>query len=80
MSSSRALTVAAVLAAAGLCAAQAPTINSTCLGQIRWSNFTITPAIPQAGDTLVLNATGVMAGIVGGGAGEIDAFLFGSEM
>lgn len=48
--------------------------------KMKHTSLVLTRCPIQAGDTLVLNATGVMTGSVTGGVGEIDAYLFGSEM
>lgn len=52
----RSLAVVAALAASAV----AQTTLTSCGGIIKWSSLTITPANPQAGDTAVVNGTGVV--------------------
>ena len=58
-----------------------PTILS-CGGSLNLSSFTISPKSPQAGDTVTLNATGILNGVgsLTGGTGAISAYLFGLDV
>ncbi len=73
------LSVLALLAAVP--AALAQTYITSCGGTFNLTKFMVTPANPQAGDTVVLNSTGIETGSapLTGGAGVIDAYLFGIE-
>lgn len=58
-----------------------PTILS-CGGSLNLTSFTITPKSPQAGDTVTMNATGLLNGVgsLTGGSGSISAYLFGLDV
>jgi hypothetical protein len=47
---------------------------------VHWTNISWTPANPQAGDTVIVNATGVASTAVTGGSGSIDAYIYGVDM
>ena len=72
------------------CAAQPPPTWAPCCGALdtlcaAWSSVSFSPASPQAGDTLIVNASGVMgSGVVLAApplaAGAIDATHGGSDV
>jgi hypothetical protein len=63
-------------------AAQAQTYISACGGSFNLTKWAVSPPNPQAGDTVVLNATGTETGTtpLTGGVGVINAYLFGLEV
>ena len=69
--------LAALLLAAAP-AARAQTYIASCGGSMNLTKFVVQPVNPQAGDTVILNATGTETGAtLSGGAGVINAYLFG---
>ena len=72
----RALLIAAALGAA---AAQ-PAVLQSCSSYIQWKSLTVFPASPNAGDIVSVNGTGTLSVPVTGGAGTINAFLFGDDV
>ena len=59
-----------------------PATWTTCCGSsdsecIIWSNVTFTPPTPIAGQTMIVNGTGNVRGIVNNGTGQVNAYLYG---
>lgn len=57
-----------------------PAVLTSCGGYVKWANLTVTPAAPQAGDTVYINGTGLTQAPCSGGVGAINAYLFGADM
>ncbi len=58
-----------------------PPPGASCGGSFNNTSVKLSPPSPQAGDTVVLNATGVETGaVLSGGSGVINAFLFGDNV
>lgn len=70
-----------VILAALASAASAQTYINACGGSFNLTKWLVSPPNPQAGDTVVLNATGTETGAaLTGGAGTINAYLFGADV
>jgi hypothetical protein len=71
-----------ILALALLPVASAQTYITPCGGTFNLTKWVVTPANPAAGDTVVLNVTGVETGSTAltGGQGVINAYLFGADV
>jgi len=66
------------------CSSQ-PATWSSCCGTsdsecIIWSNVTFSPPTPVAGQTMIVNGTGTVRGIVNNGTGQINAYLYGVDV
>ena len=59
-----------------------PAVLTSCSHSsvINMKSLTISPLSPSAGDNVTLTATGVALSSVTGGAAQIDAYLFGTDV
>jgi len=73
--------LAALLGAAR--AQNPPAVLSNCYAgpdAVNFTSFVISPIAPSAGDNVTLRATGTAPRPIAGGAGNIDAYLFGMDV
>lgn len=47
---------------------------------MKWSNIVVSPAAPQAGDTVFINGTVTSPIAIKNGTGLIDAYLYGADV
>jgi hypothetical protein len=56
-----------------------PATIASCGGYMKLTNLSVTPATPQAGQTVYVNGTGILPQKVTGGTGQINAYLYGAN-
>ncbi len=77
------LLVAALIAPSAGAPPPPPPTLAPCLdtaGAVAWTQLAVAPAQPVAGSPVTLTGVGAMTAPVAGGAGEVSAFLFGSDV